>query len=87
MPRSIRLTGTGTTTAAPDLVIARIGVEFRGDDVRTAFAGAGRASRAVVDAVRAAGVAEHDVATSNVSLQAVETGPWEDGWGVGSLAA
>ncbi|CAM3764531.1 SIMPL domain-containing protein [Tsukamurella ocularis] len=78
MTRTIRLTGSGIAAATPDVVIARIGVEFRAADVATAFSGAGAAARAVVDAVRAAGVSDGDVATSNVSLQAVETGPWED---------
>lgn len=78
MTRTIRLTGTGTATATPDLVVARIGVDFRAQDVASAFSGAGAAARAVVAAVRGAGVADGDVATSNVGLHAVETGPWED---------
>ncbi|NMD54879.1 MULTISPECIES: SIMPL domain-containing protein [Tsukamurella] len=78
MSRTIRLTGTGVATATPDVVIARIGVEFRAADVATAFTGAGAAARAVVAAVHEAGVSEGDVATSNVGLQPVETGPWED---------
>lgn len=78
MSRTIRLTGSGIATATPDVVIARIGVEFRAADVAGAFSGAGEAARAVVAAVRGAGVADGDVATSNVGLQAVETGPWED---------
>ncbi len=78
MSRTIRLTGSGIATATPDVVIARIGVEVRAADVATAFSGAGEAARAVVAAVRAAGVADGDVATSDVGLQPVETGPWED---------
>ncbi|MGX9295266.1 SIMPL domain-containing protein [Tsukamurella paurometabola] len=78
MSRTIRLTGSGTATATPDVVIARIGVEFRAGDVATAFSGAGEAARAVVAAAHAAGVSSGDVATSDVGLQAVETGPWED---------
>lgn len=78
MTRTIRQTGSGAATAMPDVVIARIGVEVRAEDVATAFSGAGDAARAVVAAVRAAGVAEGDVATSDVGLQAVETGPWEN---------
>ncbi|TWS25990.1 DUF541 domain-containing protein [Tsukamurella sputi] len=78
MTRTIRQTGSGAAAATPDVVIARIGVEFRAGDVATAFAGSGDAARAVVAAVRAAGVADADVATSDVGLQAVETGPWED---------
>ncbi|WP_019204095.1 SIMPL domain-containing protein [Tsukamurella sp. 1534] len=78
MTRSIRLTGTGSAPAIPDVVVARVGVEKRAADVQSAFAGAGDAARAVVDAVRAAGVAEADVATTDLGLQTVETGPWED---------
>lgn len=78
MTRTIRLTGSGVAAAIPDVVIARIGVEVRAEDVATAFSGAGDAARAVVAAVRAAGVADGDVATSDLGLQAVETGPWED---------
>ncbi|TWS19553.1 DUF541 domain-containing protein [Tsukamurella asaccharolytica] len=78
MSRTIRLTGSGIATASPDVVIAHIGVEVRASDVASAFSGAGEAARAVVAAVRAAGVADGDVATSNLGLQAVETGPWED---------
>lgn len=76
--RTIRQTGTGQAFATPDTVVAQVGVQVRADDVATAFTGAGEAARAVVAAVRAAGVAPADVATADLTLQAVETGPWED---------
>jgi uncharacterized protein YggE len=78
MTRSIRQTGTGTAPAVPDVVIARIGVQSRAGDVSSAFDGASIAAHAVVSAVRAAGIGDADIATTNVGLQPVETGPWED---------
>ncbi|GIZ95835.1 hypothetical protein TTY48_04470 [Tsukamurella sp. TY48] len=78
MTSTIRQTGTGSAPAVPDVVIARIGVQTRASDVAAAFTGASAAAHAVVAAVRAAGVADGDIATTDVGLQAVETGPWED---------
>lgn len=78
MTRTVRQTGTGSAPAIPDVVLAQVRVEFRGDDVASAFSGAGHAAHSVVAAVRGAGVSDGDVATTGVGLQAVETGPWED---------
>lgn len=78
MTRSIRQTGSGAATAIPDVVLARIAIRRQEADVAAAFRLAGEAARAAVSAVRAAGVAEADIATTDVSLQSVESGPWED---------
>ncbi|ADG79366.1 26 kDa periplasmic immunogenic protein OS=Tsukamurella paurometabola (strain ATCC 8368 / DSM/ CCUG 35730 / CIP 100753 / JCM 10117 / KCTC 9821 / NBRC 16120/ NCIMB 702349 / NCTC 13040) OX=521096 GN=Tpau_2768 PE=4 SV=1 [Tsukamurella paurometabola] len=78
MTRSIRQTGSGSAPAIPDVVIARIGVQSRAGDVASAFSGASGAAHAVVSAVHRAGVADADIATTDVGLQPVETGPWED---------
>ncbi len=65
---TIAVTGTGTVTVAPDIVTIELGVETFNTDVKAAFSQANSTLRAVVDAVKALGVAEADINTSNLSI-------------------
>jgi len=65
---TITVTGVGTVSVAPDMVTIDLGVETFSTDVKTAFTQANATLRAVVDAIKALGVAEADINTSNLSI-------------------
>ena len=61
--RTISVSGTGTVLASPDIATVRIGVESRNADVKQALNATADRMKAVVAAVKAAGVAEKDIST------------------------
>ncbi len=65
---TITVTGVGTVSTAPDMVTIDLGVETFNTDVKEAFSQANAALRAVVDAIKALGVSETDINTSNLSI-------------------
>ncbi|RMI34365.1 SIMPL domain-containing protein [Nocardia stercoris] len=72
--REVTVVGTGQVQGAPDTLDADLGVEVTGADVSGAIAAANTASKAVTDAMVAAGVQRADIRTTEVTLQS-ETGP------------
>jgi uncharacterized protein YggE len=64
----ITVTGHGTASAAPDRADFSFGVETQGETAGEALAANGKAAAGVIDAVRAAGVAEADIQTQQVSV-------------------
>ncbi|AVH55216.1 MULTISPECIES: SIMPL domain-containing protein [Streptomyces] len=80
-PSTVTVTGQGSTTAAPDLAIIGAGVDATAKTAKEAFAGWSAASDALLDAVRAQGVAERDIRTDSLSLFPV----YEDQGGVSQL--
>jgi uncharacterized protein len=69
--RTISVSSTGTVTLAPDIADLRVGVVVQRAKVRDAQAAAATAMQGVVKALRAAGIAERDIATTTLSLQPV----------------
>jgi uncharacterized protein len=67
--RTITVTSTATVKAAPDEAVVELGVRSESGDSTAAFAQNADDMRAVLDAVKATGVDEQDIQTTNVSLQ------------------
>ncbi|GGV30229.1 SIMPL domain-containing protein [Paenarthrobacter nicotinovorans] len=70
MERTITVTGTGSATAAPDLVTLTLGVETRRETAAKAYDDAGTSAAAVAASLRAAGIGDGDLRTSGLNLRA-----------------
>jgi uncharacterized protein YggE len=70
-PDGIRVSGTGKVNADPDIARVRIGVETFDEEVAAAVVENNSKAARIIDALKAAGVADADVGTSgfNVSAQ------------------
>lgn len=66
--RSITLSGTGETTAAPDLARVTSGVQTEAKSAREALTANNRAMTAVIEGLKQAGIAAKDIQTSNFSV-------------------
>jgi uncharacterized protein len=64
----VEVDGVGTATAVPDVLRFTVGVETAAGTVGEALAAAGAATRQVLEALRAQGVAEDDARTVDVAL-------------------
>lgn len=60
---AVTVTGTGRITAAPDAALVHLGVELRGSLLADVTAEASRRMTAVLERVKALGVADRDIAT------------------------
>ncbi len=69
LPTTVTVHATETVRAAPDLAIVTVGVVARGATAAAANQEQARRMAAVLAAVKAAGVADEDVQTTQVSLQ------------------
>ena len=78
MTQGVTVVGHGTTSAVPDTVRARVGVEVEADDVSEAFRAAAQAADRVISALRESGVAQEDIRTQDVSVHATHTEPPRD---------
>ncbi|WP_298842531.1 SIMPL domain-containing protein [uncultured Roseobacter sp.] len=78
--RTITTSGTGTVEQAPDMAVINIGVTLEALQAADALDGTSDAVRGVLAGLDALGIAQRDVATSNISLQPVwnNRGPGED---------
>lgn len=68
---TISLNGRGSVEHAPDQAVITLGVEVEGETAAAAMADQSKKMNAVFAAVKAAGVADRDMQTSNLSLNAV----------------
>lgn len=66
--RLITVTGEGSATAAPDLATVSVGVQVQADTAQEAVAQNATRMTAVFEALKAAGIDDKDVRTSNFSL-------------------
>ena len=66
--RTITLSGTGETNAAPDLARVTSGVQTEALTAREALTENNRAMAAVIEGLKQAGIAEKDIQTSNFSV-------------------
>jgi hypothetical protein len=69
IPRTISLTGHGEVRVAPDMASVTIGVASQADTAQEALAANTAAMNAVMNALKAAGIAARDIQTSNFSVQ------------------
>jgi uncharacterized protein YggE len=63
-PRTLAVTGTGTVSVAPDIVVVGLGVQTVGPDIARAVAQNNEAAAAVQAAATALGVAAEDIRTT-----------------------
>jgi uncharacterized protein YggE len=68
---TISVSGIGRITTVPDVADVRVGVMITRTKVRDAQSAAATAMQAVIAALRKAGIADKDVQTTSLSLQAV----------------
>lgn len=68
MEPGISVSGTGEVKGRPDTLIVDIGVAVLRPSVDEATSDAARLAQAVIDALKANGVAEEDIATTNYSI-------------------
>ncbi len=74
--RTIDVTGSGRVESAPDLADIQLGVTIQEESASAASAAAAGTMTAVIDALLAAGIAETDIQTTQLSLNPVYD--WED---------
>jgi uncharacterized protein YggE len=67
--RTITVSSTATVKVPPDEAVVDLGVRSESPDSAAAFAQNAKDMQAVLDALKAAGVADTDLQTTNVSLQ------------------
>ncbi|MET8687042.1 SIMPL domain-containing protein [Streptomyces sp. NPDC004732] len=70
-PATVTVTGAGAASAAPDIAVLTAGIEVTRPTADKALTEQNAAAGALLAAVRAAGVAERDIRTENLSLTAV----------------
>lgn len=70
--RSLSVSGTGTVYLTPDIAYIYVGVETHNADVSQALADNNVQAQAVVDALKALGVAAEDIQTSNFSIYSMQ---------------
>lgn len=75
MPDSITVTGRGAATGTPDLVVLNAGAEVIDESPQRAFTDTSAAVRAMLDALREAGVDSTDIQSKNASVRS----HWHDG--------
>jgi uncharacterized protein YggE len=68
-PRTIAVTGIGTVVSKPDVADLRLGVSFTRPTVKAARADAAATMTKVIAALKALGIANKDIQTTNLSLQ------------------
>ena len=67
-PRTLAVSGNGTVYLAPDIAYIYVGVHNQDAVIATAVNNNNTQTQALVDALKAAGVAEEDIQTSNFSV-------------------
>lgn len=65
---ALTVTGEGQANAAPDLATVRLGVEERAPTAEGAMTRANKRMQAILDAVKAKGVSENDLQTTDLSM-------------------
>lgn len=74
--RTISVTGSGRVESAPDLADIQLGVTIQEESASAASGAAAETMTTVIDALLAAGIAEADIQTTQLSLNPVYD--WED---------
>jgi uncharacterized protein YggE len=68
---TITLNGRGTVDRAPDLAMINVGVQVEAESAAAAMSQQATKMTGVINAVKAAGIADRDIQTSSLSLNAV----------------
>ena len=77
VPRLITVIGEGRIIAQPDIAQVTIGVETFGDEVKTVAAQTEETMTNLLETLKAQGIAEKDIQTSNYSVYTERFGPME----------
>ena len=72
-PATVAVQGEGVTRVAPDAATTTIGVTVSDPSLTAAQAAANESMTAVIDALKAGGVADEDIQTSNYSVQPLQS--------------
>jgi uncharacterized protein len=72
-PRTLNVSGNGTIYLAPDIANIYVGVHNEDPEIATAVNTNNTRTQALVDALKAAGVAEKDIQTSNFSVYSTQS--------------
>lgn len=67
-PRTITVVGTGTVNARPDQAVIRLGVYTDADKATDALSANSARMQAVIDALKAAGIADADIQTQGINV-------------------
>jgi uncharacterized protein YggE len=69
-PRTISVSGTGVAYGSPDIATAQVGVQTRGEDPGQAMDDNNTKMAALIAALKALGIADKDIQTTNFSVYA-----------------
>jgi len=75
--KTITVTGTATTSAAPDLLVVKFGVEIQNKTAKEALDANSLSMNQITDAIKSVGIAEDDISTANFNIYPVYEG-YED---------
>ena len=67
-PSGIQVWGRGTVAIEPDIALLSLGVESKGDTVEAARSQAASSMTAILEALRARGIADQDIQASNFNI-------------------
>lgn len=67
---SITVTGIGQAYGSPDIAYLEVGVEIVNEDIAAAFSQANQTTQALIDSLKALGIAAGDLRTTNINLWA-----------------
>ncbi|MFJ3905262.1 SIMPL domain-containing protein [Streptomyces sp. NPDC090025] len=70
-PATVTVIGSGSASAAPDIAVLSIGVEATRKTAQEAMAAQKTSAQALLDALRAQGIADRDIRTESLSLSPV----------------
>ncbi len=75
--KTITVTGTATTSAAPDLLVVKFGVEIQNKTAKEALDANSLSMNQIIDAIKSVGIAEDDISTASFNIYPVYEG-YED---------
>jgi len=75
--KTISVTGTATSSAAPDLLVVKFGVEIQNKTAKDALDANSLSMNQIIDAIKSVGIAEDDISTASFNIYPVYEG-YED---------
>ena len=75
--KTISVTGTATSSAAPDLLVVKFGVEIQNKTAKDALDANSLSMNQIIDAIKSVGIAKDDISTASFNIYPVYEG-YED---------
>jgi uncharacterized protein YggE len=69
--KTLSVTGTATTSVAPDLLVVQFGVEVQKETAKEALASNSELMTAVIDAIKSTGITEQEIKTAQLTIYPV----------------